>query len=100
MYDIFYICLDNAEEVHRIAVPEKSELEELEQMTSSGELLIIMMYIIIIIFKLCNQLLEFINKDQPLQELKCLWRDIVNETQALKTELRKKEELIAQIENG
>ena len=51
MYDIFYICLDNSEEVHRIAVPEKSELEELEQMTSSGELL---MYIIIIIFKLCN----------------------------------------------
>ena len=30
MYDIVYICLDNYEEVHRIAVPEKSELEELE----------------------------------------------------------------------
>ena len=51
MYDILYICLDNSEEVHRIAVPEKSELEEHEQMTSSGELL---MYIIIIIFKPCN----------------------------------------------
>ena len=33
MYDIVYICLDNSEEVHRIAVPEKSELE---QMTHSG----------------------------------------------------------------
>ena len=39
MYDIVYICLDNSEDVHRIAVPEKSELEELEQMTHSGELL-------------------------------------------------------------
>ena len=60
MYDIVYICLDNSEEVHRIAVPEKSELEELEQMTHSGELLIIMMYIIII-FKPCNYLLLKIN---------------------------------------
>ena len=47
MYDVVYICLDNFDEVHRIAVPEKSELEELEQMTHSGELLIIVMYIII-----------------------------------------------------
>ena len=47
MYDIVYICLDNSEEIHRKAVPEKSELEELEQMTHSGELLIILMYIII-----------------------------------------------------
>ena len=55
MYDIFYICLDNSEEVHRIAVPEKSELEEFEQMTHSGELLMIMMYTMyIIIFKPCN----------------------------------------------
>ena len=46
MHDIVYICLDNSEEVHRIAVPEKSELEELEQMTHSGELLIIMMNVI------------------------------------------------------
>ena len=52
MYDIFYIGLDNYDEVHRIAVPEKSEFEEFEQMTHSGELLIIMMYIII--FKPCN----------------------------------------------
>ena len=98
MYDIVYICLDNYDEIHRIAVPEKSELEEFEQMTHTGELLIIMMYIII--FKPCNQLLEFLTEDQPLEELKCLWSDIVNETQALKTELRKKEELITQIENG
>ena len=41
-----------------------------------------------------------ITKDQLLEELKCLWSDIVNETQALKTELRKKEELITEIENG
>ena len=33
-------------------------------------------------------------------ELKCLWSDIVNENQTLQTELRKKEELITQIENG
>ena len=46
MYDVAYICLDNSEEVHRIAVPEKSELEEFEQMTHSGELLSI--------FKPCN----------------------------------------------
>ena len=39
MYNIVYICLDNSVEVHRIAVPEKSELEEFEQMTHSGELL-------------------------------------------------------------
>ena len=39
MYDIVYICLDNSDEVHRIAVPEKSELEEFEQMTDSCELL-------------------------------------------------------------
>ena len=39
MYQIVYICLDNSEEVHRIAVPEKSELEEFEQMSHSGELL-------------------------------------------------------------
>ena len=39
VYGRVYICLDNSEDVHRIAVPEKSELEELEQMTHSGELL-------------------------------------------------------------
>ena len=33
-------------------------------------------------------------------ELKCLWGDIVNENRTLKTELRNKEELITQIENG
>ena len=35
MYDLFYVCLDNSEEVYKIALPEKSELEEL---THSGEL--------------------------------------------------------------
>ena len=35
MYDVLYVCLDN-EEVYRIALPEKRELEEL---THSGELL-------------------------------------------------------------
>ena len=39
MYDIVYNCLDNSEEVYRTAVPEKSELKELEQVTLSGELL-------------------------------------------------------------
>ena len=92
MYDIVYICLDNSEEVHRISVAENSELEELEQMTHSGELLSI--------FKPCNLLLEFITKDQPLEELKCLWSHMVNETQVLKTELRKKEKLTTQTENG
>ena len=33
-------------------------------------------------------------------ELKCLLCDIVNENQALKTELRKKEELITQTKNS
>ena len=35
MYDLFHVCLDNSEEVYRIAIPEKSELEELAH---SGEL--------------------------------------------------------------
>ena len=35
MYDLFNVCLDN-EEVYRIAIPEKRELEE---STHSGELL-------------------------------------------------------------
>ena len=39
IYDIFYICLDNSDEVHKIAVPEKSGLEEFEQMSHIGELL-------------------------------------------------------------
>ena len=52
IYDIVYICLDNSEEVYRIAVTEMSELEEHEQVTHSGELIIVMMYIII--FKPCN----------------------------------------------
>ena len=29
MINIIYVCLDNSEEVYRIAIPEKSELEEL-----------------------------------------------------------------------
>ena len=41
MYDILYICLDNSDEVHKIAVPEKSELEEFEQITHIGELLLL-----------------------------------------------------------
>ena len=53
MYDIVYICLDNSEEVHRIAVPEKSELEEFEQMTHSGELLIVMLFL--------NSVINFLN---------------------------------------
>ena len=35
-----------------------------------------------------------------MEGLKCLWDDIVTENQALHTELRKKEELITQKENG
>ena len=35
MYDLLYVCLDNAE-IYRIAIPEKHQLEEL---TLSGELL-------------------------------------------------------------
>ena len=46
MYHIVYICLDNSEEFHRMAVPEKSEPEEPEQMAHSSELLIIVMYVI------------------------------------------------------
>ena len=35
MWDLFYVCLDNSDEVYRVAIPEKSELE---QLTHSGEL--------------------------------------------------------------
>ena len=54
MYDIVYIFLDNSEEFHRIAVSQNSELEELEQMTHSGELLLPVVMMYIIIFKPCN----------------------------------------------
>ena len=53
MYDIVYICLDNSDEVHRIAVPEKSEHEEFEQMTHIGELLIVILFL--------NPVINFLN---------------------------------------
>ena len=56
MYDIVYIC---SEEIHRIAVPEKSELKELEQMTHSGELRIIKMYNIIFMARRAIPIIAF-----------------------------------------
>ena len=41
MYDLLYVCLDNAE-IYRMAIPEKHELEEL---TVSGELLMMKNYV-------------------------------------------------------
>ena len=35
MYELFYVCLDNSEDIYRIAIPEKCEPEELAH---SGEL--------------------------------------------------------------
>ena len=69
-------------ELHELGL----EIGEMRRDLQKGCYIIYMIIIIIVIY--------------IMVELKCLWGDIVTENQALHTELRKKEELITQIENG